>query len=92
VLGENSVAVPTHLYKVVLAEGGEKRALGVFIVPNQNIENVDLTRFQVPLEELERHTGCTFHSELERDKVTLWVTRCYSISKAVEIAPIFSGS
>lgn len=71
VLGQNRVAVPTHLYKVVLAErGGEgKQALGVFIVPNKPIKNVDLTKFQVSLEELETHVGCTFHSELKRDQV-----------------------
>ena len=69
VLGQNRVAVPTHLYKVVLAEAGDKQALGVFIVPNKPIKNVDLTRFQVSLEELERHVGCTFHSELKRDQV-----------------------
>ena len=54
-MGHNRVAVPTHLFKVVLAEGEEKPALGVFIVPNKPIKDVDL--------------GCIFHSELERDKV-----------------------
>lgn len=53
VLGQNRVAVPTHLFKVVLAEGGEKQALGVFIIPNKPVENnVDLARFQVSLEHM----------------------------------------
>ncbi len=63
------MAVPTHLFKVILAEGGKEPALGVFIVPNRPIGDVDLTRFQVSLEELELHVGCTFHSKLDRDKV-----------------------
>ena len=68
-LGQNKVAVPTHLYKVILAEGGREPALGVFIVPNRPIGDVDLTEFQVSLEELESHVGCTFHAKLEREKV-----------------------
>ena len=75
-MGKNRVAVPTHLYKVILAEGGEiskQPVLGVFIIPNQPIKNVDLTGFQVTLEELESYTGYRFHSKLEREKVYSFV-------------------
>lgn len=91
-IGESNVAVPTHLYKIVLAEKeGQQPAMGkfifqksngldlpfsysisagVFIVPNQPLGNEKLREFQVPLEELERHVGTTFHSKLDRSKVS----------------------
>jgi len=34
VIGVRQVAVPTHLYKVVLADGGEGRRLSAFVMPN----------------------------------------------------------
>lgn len=43
--------------------------MGVFVIPNEKIGNVDLTRFQVSLEKLEAYTGNTFHSKLDRSKV-----------------------
>ena len=70
VIGENGVAVPTHLFKIILAEGkGKQSAMGVFIIPNKPIDNVDLTHFQVSLETLEAYTGTTFHLQLDRSKV-----------------------
>jgi len=48
VLGRNRVAVPTHHYKVILAEGGQAPpGLGVFVVPNKPIKNASLTDFKV---------------------------------------------
>ena len=68
------MAVPTHLFKVILAEaeaeGGKRPALGAFVVPNKPIGDVPLTQFQVSLEELESHVGCTFHSRLDRGNVS----------------------
>ena len=70
--------MPTHLFKIILAEGrrgddntssSSSPAMGVFIIPNEKIGDVDLTRFQVSLEKLEAYTGTTFHSELDRNKV-----------------------
>ena len=59
------VAVPTHLYKVVLAEsksqvpfGGSKVSVGAFVMPNNQIQpDMPLTAFAVPLEMLENVAG-----------------------------------
>ena len=45
-------------------------AMGVFVIPNEKIGNVDLTHFQVSLEKLEAYTGTIFHSKLDRDRVS----------------------
>jgi len=45
--------------------------LGVFVVPNKPLGDVDLTRFQVTLEELESQSGTTFHSRLDRSKACM---------------------
>lgn len=59
------VAVPTHFYKVVLAEckskvpfGGAKVSVGAFVMPNDQIQpDMPLTAFAVPLEMLENVAG-----------------------------------
>lgn len=69
--------MPTHLFKIILAEGrkGEGApstrlpAMGVFVIPNKKLGSVDLIEFQVSLEKLEAYTGTTFHSKLDRSKV-----------------------
>ena len=64
------MAAPTHLFKVILAEKGDGvSSLAAFIIPNKAIGKVDLTEFQVSLDELESFTGCTFHPKLDRRKV-----------------------
>lgn len=42
--------------------------LGAFIVPNAPVQDVELTRFEVELGELERHVGLRFHSQLDRSR------------------------
>ena len=72
VIGKNNVAVPTHLYKIILAEEATSSSLpmlGVFIIPNKSIGDVGLTQFQVTLEDVESHTGIKFHRKLDRNKV-----------------------
>ena len=60
------VAIPTHYFKVVLAEfsedKGEKRiAVGAFAMPNRRIaHDTPLASFAVPLELLESLTGIEF--------------------------------
>lgn len=62
------VAVPTHFYKVVLAEsksrlpfGSCKVAVGAFVMPNDQIQpDMPLTAFSVPLEMLENVAGMKF--------------------------------
>jgi len=85
VLGENNVAVPTHIFKVILVIPKEKEKkkkeeinnesktkttthlLGAFLVPNEKIpEDKVLTDFEVPLEQLEKHTGLKFFRNLNR--------------------------
>ena len=71
VLGDNYVAVPTHLYKIVLVTDSKLKQplLGTFIVPNIPIADKHLGTFKVSLEELERHVGVVFHPELDRNTV-----------------------
>ena len=61
-----NVAVPTHFFKLVVAEkpakGGssEKIAVEAFVLPNATIANdTPLTDFVVPLSTVERHAGIT---------------------------------
>ena len=59
------MSVPTHFYKVVLAEsrpripfGSSKVSLGAFVMPNDQIQpDMPLTAFAVPLEMLESVAG-----------------------------------
>ena len=72
IIGKNEVAVPTHLYKVILAEDKEleKPIMSAFIVPNKPIDkDKNLKDFQVPLGDLERMVGYRFHSQLSNESV-----------------------
>ena len=61
-----AVAVPTHYFKVILAEfsddnGDGRVAVGAFAMPNRKIpHNTPLASFAVPLELLESLTGIEF--------------------------------
>ncbi|KAM5190674.1 nuclease EXOG, mitochondrial [Callospermophilus lateralis] len=71
VIGEDNVAVPSHLYKVILArrspESTEPLALGAFVVPNEAIGfQPQLTEFQVSLQDLEKLSGLMFFPRLDR--------------------------
>ncbi|XP_048031085.1 nuclease EXOG, mitochondrial-like [Megalobrama amblycephala] len=66
-IGEDDVAVPTHLYKVILAQKDSTLALGAFVVPNAPVGfERPLTDFQVSLSDLERMSGLTFFPEVDR--------------------------
>ncbi|ELV10528.1 Nuclease EXOG, mitochondrial [Tupaia chinensis] len=72
VIGEDNVAVPSHLYKVILArrspDSTEPLALGAFVVPNEAIGfQPQLTEFQVSLQELEKLSGLVFFPHLDRN-------------------------
>lgn len=72
VIGQNEVAVPTHLYKIIMAEDPslEMPLMSAFIVPNHPIANDKaLVDFKVPLSALERKVGLRFHSLLNRNSV-----------------------
>ncbi|XP_078502696.1 endonuclease G, mitochondrial [Lissotriton helveticus] len=62
VIGKNSVAVPTHFFKVVLLEkpSGEIE-LRPYVMPNSRVdEKIPLERFLVPIESIERASGLLF--------------------------------
>ncbi|KPI86511.1 putative endonuclease G [Leptomonas seymouri] len=62
------VAVPTHLFKVLLAEeaDGRSRSVAAFLMPNGPItEPLPLTAYQVPLEAVQRVTGLQFFPGLD---------------------------
>jgi len=63
-----NVAVPTHFYKVILAEDGKTNgnvAIGAFVMPNAPIPNEKpLVDFEVPLEAIERASGLEFAAKL----------------------------
>jgi len=69
VLGPNNVAVPTHFYKVVVAESGTGHLdLEAYIMANQPIDdNTPLPAFQVPVEAIERAAGLIFFDKIQRN-------------------------
>ncbi|KPI39393.1 Mitochondrial nuclease [Cyphellophora attinorum] len=79
-----NVAVPTHFYKVILAEETPSSpigrvALGAFVLPNAPIPNQkSLTEFEVPIEAVERASGLTFADRLpvERRKRLCQEVQC----------------
>ncbi|XP_051872176.1 nuclease EXOG, mitochondrial-like [Pristis pectinata] len=71
VIGSNEVAVPTHLYKVILAQKDSAStgllSLGAFVVPNEPIGfEHRLTEYQVNLQTLEKMAGLTFFPGLDK--------------------------
>ena len=65
VIGENNVAVPTHLFKCFLGENkNSKKGVACFLMQNEPIlEDKPLTDFQVPVEEVEKITGLRIFPE-----------------------------
>ncbi|NXX38055.1 EXOG Nuclease, partial [Tricholaema leucomelas] len=73
VIGKDDVAVPSHLYKVILARRSrtstEPLVLGAFVVPNHPIGfSHQLTEFQVNIEDLEKTSGLVFFPQVDRTK------------------------
>ena len=79
-----NVAVPTHFYKIVLAEEAAGSpicgvALGAFVLPNAAIPNdKSLREFEVPVEAVERASGLVFAEKLapERRKRLCQEVKC----------------
>ncbi len=65
VIGDNSVAVPTHFYKIVVdaRDLGNPEALA-FLLPNRDLSDRRLTEFLTPIREIEQATGLDFLSAL----------------------------
>lgn len=71
VVGKSGVAVPTHLFKVMLAEttksrgGAPRYEVAAFLLPNEAIPvERPLTAYQVDPQELERLTGLLFFPKI----------------------------
>ena len=76
-IGDKEVAVPTHLFKIVLCQGRKQSddstvsesAIGGFMVPNEGISwSKDLRDYQLPVGEIERVSGLSFYPNLDRPK------------------------
>ena len=71
VIGSNSVAVPTHFFKVVLGETKEQTYdLRAFIVPNTAMsDDTPLNKFLVPIDVIERAAGILLFERLPKNRL-----------------------
>ncbi|CAG9792868.1 unnamed protein product [Diatraea saccharalis] len=71
VIGANTVAVPTHFYKVVVGEAPDGSLdMEAYVMPNQKIpEETPVSSFMVPPETIERAAGLLFFDKLHRSKL-----------------------
>ncbi|KAL7737279.1 hypothetical protein ACLKA6_012902 [Drosophila palustris] len=71
VIGSNTVAVPTHFYKVIVSEADDRKLhMEAYIMPNKVISNdTPLQVFQVPPETVERAAGLLFFDQLNRQQL-----------------------
>jgi len=69
VIGPNHVAVPTHFFKVVVAEAGNGQLdMEAYVMPNAPIaDNIPVSRFQVPVETIERSAGFLLFDKVQRN-------------------------
>jgi endonuclease G, mitochondrial len=67
-IGGGRVAVPTHLYKVVLALADGRKSMYAAIVPNAATGDEPLGSFTTTVREVERRTGLDFFSALEDEE------------------------
>jgi endonuclease G len=59
-IGKGKVAVPTHLYKVILVVQGDSKSVYAAIIPNQPSARDPLSTYTVTLADLENRTGLRF--------------------------------
>ncbi|KAL4708656.1 hypothetical protein ACJJTC_008182 [Scirpophaga incertulas] len=71
VIGANSVAVPTHFYKVVVAESADGCLdMEAYVMPNQRIpDETPVSSYMVSPETIERAAGLLFFDKLQRSKL-----------------------
>ncbi|KAH8321332.1 hypothetical protein KR074_001834 [Drosophila pseudoananassae] len=71
VIGANTVAVPTHFYKVVVSEATDQKLhMEAYVMPNQVISNdTPISVFQVPPETVERAAGLLFFDQMNRKQL-----------------------
>ena len=57
--------MPTHFWKVILAQKGSNGVMAAFLLPNAPIDDAaPLTQFMVPLGKIEKATGLLFFENL----------------------------
>ncbi len=62
---EPNVSVPTHFWKVILAQKGNNGVMASFLLPNERIDDATpLSQFMVPLNKIEKATGLIFFENL----------------------------
>ena len=73
VIGPRHVAVPTHYFKVVLGETPDGRFdLFSYVMPNAPLPNdVDLARYLVPVDTIERASGLLLFDRLPRERIRM---------------------
>uniref|UniRef100_A0A6M2DV22 Endonuclease n=1 Tax=Xenopsylla cheopis TaxID=163159 RepID=A0A6M2DV22_XENCH len=71
VIGANSVAVPTHFYKIVVCETSDNNIeMEAYVMPNAVIDdNTPLEVFQVPPESIERAAGLLFFDKMTQTRL-----------------------
>jgi endonuclease G len=65
-IGDNKVAVPTHLYKIVY-DPIKVEAIA-FIMPNEKLDSKDMPKYIVTIREVEKKTGLNFLSKISKHK------------------------
>jgi len=63
-IGNNKVAVPSHLYKIVYDP--QKAEAIAFIMPNEKLDSEDMPNYIVTIREIEEKTGLDFLSNMEK--------------------------
>ncbi|XP_034233748.1 endonuclease G, mitochondrial-like [Thrips palmi] len=71
VIGKNMVSVPTHFFKVVVAEDSNRNfIMESYVMPNAVIsDDTPLTNFMVKPETIEKLSGLLFFDRVARDKL-----------------------
>ncbi|CAH2237665.1 endonuclease G, mitochondrial [Pararge aegeria] len=71
VIGANTVAVPTHFYKVVVAETSDGTLdLESYVMPNQKLpDDTPVSCYMVPPETIEKAAGLLFFDKIHRSKL-----------------------
>jgi endonuclease G, mitochondrial len=64
-IGENKVAVPSHLYKIIYDP--HKAEAIAFIMPNEKLDTADMPNYIVTIRNVEAKTGLDFLSDLDKD-------------------------
>ncbi|MBV5329339.1 MAG: DNA/RNA non-specific endonuclease [Chlorobium sp.] len=65
-IGKNQVAVPTHLYKIIVDPHTDEAI--AFVLPNMSFNPKDLPNYIVQIRDIEDLTGLDFLSALDKQK------------------------